>query len=96
MRPRKLFALLVAAAVPLAAVSAAGAARPTKVGVAYDALGLGDVGFNGNEVIHTPNLDALAAGGVRFERFYAASAVCSPTRATCSSQGPPVASAAWP
>lgn len=41
-----------------------------------------DVGFNGNNEIKTPNMDALAAKGVILDRFYAASAVCSPTRAS--------------
>ena len=48
-----------------------------------DDLGYGDVGFNGNEVIKTPNLDRLASNGIRFTRFYAGGPVCSPTRGTC-------------
>ena len=48
-----------------------------------DDLGYGDVGFNGNEVIKTPNLDQLANNGIRFTRFYAGGPVCSPTRGTC-------------
>jgi arylsulfatase A-like enzyme len=48
-----------------------------------DDLGWGDTGFNGNSVISTPNLDAMAGAGVKFNRFYSASAVCSPTRASC-------------
>ena len=57
-------------------------ARPNIILIMADDLGWGDVGFNGNTVIQTPHLDRLAAGGVRLERFYAASAVCSPTRAS--------------
>ena len=53
---------------------------PNIVLIMCDDLGWGDVGFNGNKVIHTPHLDSLAKAGLRFERFYAASAVCSPTR----------------
>ncbi|MFI3321115.1 MAG: sulfatase-like hydrolase/transferase [Rikenellaceae bacterium] len=45
-----------------------------------DDLGWGDVGFNGNTIIKTPNLDKLAGEGVIFERFYTSSAVSSPTR----------------
>ena len=45
-----------------------------------DDLGWGDVGFNGNETIRTPHLDAMAAAGLRFTRFYSAAPVCSPTR----------------
>ena len=47
-----------------------------------DDQGWGDVGYNGNEVLQTPHLDAMATEGVRLDRFYAASPVCSPTRAS--------------
>ena len=43
----------------------------------YDA-----VGASGNPYIRTPNLDRLAAGGVRFENCYAQSPVCAPSRAS--------------
>ncbi|MFM9029609.1 MAG: sulfatase, partial [Opitutaceae bacterium] len=45
-----------------------------------DDQGWGDTGYNGNPVLRTPHLDAMAAAGVRFDRFYAAYPVCSPTR----------------
>ncbi len=48
-----------------------------------DDLGWGDVGYNGNTDIKTPNLDEMAREGVRFNRFYAGSSVCSPTRGSC-------------
>ncbi len=48
-----------------------------------DDLGYGDVGFNGNERIQTPHLDRMAGEGIRFDHFYAASPLCSPTRASC-------------
>ena len=48
-----------------------------------DDLGWGDVGFNGNKEVKTPNLDQLAAKGIILTRFYSASPVCSPTRASC-------------
>ena len=47
-----------------------------------DDQGWGDTGYNGHPVLKTPNLDAMAAAGVRFDRFYAAYPVCSPTRAS--------------
>jgi arylsulfatase A-like enzyme len=47
-----------------------------------DDQGWGDVGYNGLKKIKTPNLDAMAAGGVRFNRFYSAHPSCSPTRAS--------------
>ena len=50
--------------------------------MAFD-MGWGDPGFNGNPIIHTPHLDAMARAGIRFQRFYSGGPVCSPTRATC-------------
>lgn len=57
--------------------------RPNVVLIMCDDLGWGDTGFNGNEIIQTPNLDMLARKGMVFNRFYTASPVCSPTRASC-------------
>ena len=47
-----------------------------------DDQGWGDVSYNGLKQIQTPALDAMAAEGVRFNRFYAAHPSCSPTRAS--------------
>ncbi len=58
-------------------------AKPNVILIMCDDLGWGDVGFNGNEKIQTPNLDKLASNGTVFTRFYAAGSVCSPTRASC-------------
>ncbi|MDF9799342.1 arylsulfatase A-like enzyme [Catalinimonas alkaloidigena] len=59
---------------------AASSARPNIILLMADDQGWGDVGYNGHPHLKTPNLDAMAANGAVFERFYAASAVCSPTR----------------
>lgn len=56
---------------------------PNIIMVMCDDLGWGDTGFNGNKIIKTPNIDNLASRGIVFNRFYSASAVCSPTRASC-------------
>ncbi len=48
-----------------------------------DDLGYGDTGFNGNEIIRTPCLNAMRSEGARFTRFFAGGPVCSPTRGTC-------------
>lgn len=56
--------------------------NPNIVLIMTDDLGWFDVGFNGNTEIKTPNLDLLASNGIIFDRFYSASAVCSPTRAS--------------
>lgn len=58
-------------------------ARPNVILVMADDLGWGDVGYNGHPVIKTPHLDAMAAAGARFDRFYSAGPVCSPTRGSC-------------
>ncbi|MGB0599268.1 MAG: sulfatase-like hydrolase/transferase [Rubripirellula sp.] len=63
-------------------VSAATASdQPNLVLILADDLGYGDVGFNGCEDIPTPNLDALAASGVRFANGYSSHPFCSPMRA---------------
>ena len=59
-----------------------GATRPNIVLVMADDMGWGQTGYYGHPVLETPNLDAMAAGGLRFDRFYAGGPVCSPTRAT--------------
>ena len=57
--------------------------RPNVILMMADDLGWGDVGYNGNTTIKTPHLDQMAADGIQFNRFYSASSVCSPTRASC-------------
>jgi arylsulfatase A-like enzyme len=57
--------------------------KPNVILIMSDDQGWGDVGFNGNKVLKTPHLDAMAAGGVRFDRFYASAPLCSPTRGSC-------------
>jgi len=57
--------------------------KPNVILCMADDLGWGDPGFNGNLVIKTPNLDAMAEAALRFTRFYAAAPVCSPTRGSC-------------
>jgi arylsulfatase A-like enzyme len=56
---------------------------PNIIMVMTDDLGWFDVGFNGNTQIQTPYLDNMAKSGIILDRFYSASAVCSPTRASC-------------
>ena len=56
--------------------------RPNIVLVMADDQGWGQTGYYNHPVLKTPNLDAMAAGGLRFDRFYAGAPVCSPTRAS--------------
>lgn len=66
----------------LLAVTAAhvAAERPNIVFVFIDDMGYGDLSCYGNAEIRTANIDRLAKGGVRFEQFYVASPICSPSR----------------
>ncbi len=59
-----------------------GAARrvPNIVLIYLDDLGYGDTGAYGATALKTPNIDSLAAGGLRFTDGYAASATCTPSR----------------
>ncbi len=59
---------------------AADSATPNVVLIYCDDLGYGDLGCYGSP-LSTPNLDRMAAQGVRFTNFYSANPVCSPSRA---------------
>jgi arylsulfatase A-like enzyme len=61
---------------------AAGDKKPNILLVVADDLGYGDLGCYGCRDIRTPNIDRLAAQGVRLTDFYASAPVCSPTRAS--------------
>ncbi len=57
-------------------------ARPNFVLVMADDMGWGQTGYYNHPALKTPQLDAMAAAGLRFDRFYAGAPNCSPTRAT--------------
>jgi len=65
---------------PICSLSPA-ASRPNILFIVGDDMGYADVGFHGCRDIPTPNLDALAASGVRFTSGYVSGPYCSPTRA---------------
>ncbi|MCP4374779.1 MAG: sulfatase [bacterium] len=65
----------------LFAVPAGSKRKPNVVLILVDDLGWTDVGCFGSKYYETPNIDRLAAGGMKFTNGYAACAVCSPTRA---------------
>jgi arylsulfatase A-like enzyme len=54
--------------------------KPNIIFILADDLGYGDLGCYGQERIRTPNLDRLAAEGVRFTQAYSGSTVCAPSR----------------
>ena len=58
-------------------------AKPNIIFILADDLGYMDIGANNPKTFYeTPNIDALAAKGIRFKQGYAACPVCSPTRAS--------------
>lgn len=57
-------------------------AKTNFVLVMADDQGWGQTGYYNHPILETPNLDAMASNGLRFDRFYAGGPVCSPTRAT--------------
>ena len=67
------------------AAEGAEAAKPNIIFIFIDDLGWKDVGCYGNDFIETPRIDQLASNGIRFTDFYAAGAVCSPTRCAVQS-----------
>ena len=71
--------LSLSTAALLSAASLAAAPRPNVVVILADDMGFSDLGCFGSE-IHTPNIDSLAADGVRFTQFYNM-ARCCPSRA---------------
>jgi arylsulfatase A len=75
--------LLTGAAMLLAAwtLQAQTPRRPNIVVILADDLGYGDIGTFGATDVRTPNIDGLAASGIKLTSFYSASPVCSPTRA---------------
>ena len=58
------------------------AQKPNVVFILVDDLGYHDLGFSGSNFYETPNLDALASESLWFKNGYAASRVCSPSRAS--------------
>ena len=85
--PRRGLFLLCLGCVASVSLSAVAAAQtgdaPNIILCMSDDQGWGDTGYNGHRYLQTPNLDRISAEGVTFTRFYAAAAMCSPTRGSC-------------
>ncbi len=77
---RTLYSLLGFASLALSAPTAAAAEQPNVLLILADDLGFSDVGCYGGEIV-TPNLDQLAAGGLRFRQYYNGTRCC-PSRAS--------------
>lgn len=73
---------LIIVAVFVSVVSLAQATlKPNVVYILADDLGMGDLGCYGQKKLKTPNIDRLAAEGLRFTDHYSGNTVCSPSRA---------------
>jgi len=57
-------------------------AKPNIIIILSDDLSYGDLGYTGQKLIATPNIDRLAAGGMRFAQAYSGAPECAPSRAS--------------
>ena len=73
--------LVLCACALLTSAASLAATQPNILLIYVDDLGYGDLGSYGHPVLQTPNLDALAADGLKLTSYYAPSALCSPSRA---------------
>ncbi|MBQ6556778.1 MAG: sulfatase-like hydrolase/transferase, partial [Bacteroidales bacterium] len=71
---------LPALAAVLSGCSVPKAERPNIIYLMFDDLGYGDLGCYGQELIETPNIDALAARGIVFTDMYSAAPLSAPSR----------------
>ncbi len=61
-------------------LASASKSSPNILYILADDLGYADVGYQGQRIIKTPNIDQLAASGMRFSQHYSGSTVCAPSR----------------
>ena len=72
--------LMLLSVVKTTATAADAERRPNIIYIMTDDLGYGDLGCYGQKVVQTPNLDKMAAEGIRFTDHYAGHTVCRPSR----------------
>src|SRR5437868_3217832 len=75
------FAVIAAQNAAIQSPSPISPGKPSIIFILADDLGYGDLGCYGQARIKTPNIDKLAAEGMRFTQCYAGSTVCAPSRA---------------
>ena len=80
MKPLTFFAILISVLSSLCSSEFCRAEQPNIVFIMADDLGYGDLGSYGGTTIATPNLDQLAADGLRFTQAYSGGPVCTPAR----------------
>ncbi|HRX79873.1 MAG TPA: sulfatase-like hydrolase/transferase [Pirellulaceae bacterium] len=87
--------LLIAIAMMSSTTARAESDRPNIVVVVADDMGWGDSATYGHKLIQTPNLDKLAAQGVKFTQCYSAAGVCSPSRSAILTGRTPYRNGVW-
>ncbi|MEG3659924.1 sulfatase-like hydrolase/transferase [Arenibacter palladensis] len=82
------FALILTAIISVSCIATRGTvvtAQPHIIIIYTDDMGIGDLSCYNSGWVNTPNIDKLAAGGLKFNNYYTASPVCSPSRAAITS-----------
>ena len=82
MRSRRNVLLFCFVSLFLLSAAAEDAHPPNIVYIMADDLGFGGVGYNGQQVYNTPQIDHLSREGMILNQFYSGSPVCAPTRCT--------------
>ena len=72
--------IILLLAVALLSFTAEAAKKPNLIFIMVDDAGYGDFSCYGQEKFATPNIDRMAARGMKFTQHYAGSTVCAPTR----------------
>lgn len=84
MRPASLFIVFIVIChleLGLPSSCRAETSTPNFIIIFIDDMGYGDLGCYGNTTTRTPNIDRMAAEGLRFTSFYTSCPVCTPSRA---------------
>jgi N-sulfoglucosamine sulfohydrolase len=90
------FTTVLGMTVPGSCPAAEGDRRPNFLLIVADDATWSDFGFTGNPDVHTPNLDRLAAQGMRLDRMYTPATTCSPTRHALYTGLYPIRNGAYP